>query len=344
MHSHASKRARSRASKSARKSRATKWARVALAAAPLLGAGALATPAVAHEHGHVTSYSFRTLNNQADNTFNQLLGINQHDLIAGYDGSGQAMHPNKGYLLSLNPVSYRNENWPASAQTQVTGLNDRGVSVGFWSSTNNAAVGNNAPVNDNRAFVSDKGYFIDGDFPTASPAMPPVDQLLGVNDNDLAVGFYMDAAGNTHAYEFDIRRDAFRELTPSGIANPTAAAINNQDDIAGFGTANGATVGYLLRRDGRVTILNVPGSSSTQALGINDSDEVVGTYTDASGVLHGFTWTPQNGFRTVDDPHSNQTSGSGTTINGINDKGELVGFYVDANGNTDGLLAMPNQR
>jgi hypothetical protein len=351
MLTHANKRARSRASKSSRKSRAAKWARVALAATPLLGAGALATPAVAHDHGHVTSYNFTTLDNQADPTFNQLLGINQRGLIAGYFGSGQAMHPNKGYLLSFpyGQGSYRNENWPESTQTQVTGVNDRGVTVGFWSSANNAAVGNNPPVNDNRAFVSDKGYFIDGDFPTDSPGMPPVDQLLGVNDNNIAVGFYVDAAGNTHAYKFDIRRNAYRELMPSGITNPTAAAINNQNAIAGFGTdatgdsSDGNVVGYLLRRGGQVTVLNVPGSSQTQALGINDNDEVVGVYqvgTGSSAVMHGFTWTPQHGFQTVDDPR-----GMGaTTINGVNDKGQLVGFYTDASGNTDGLLATPNQR
>jgi len=39
------------------------------------------------------------LNNDHDLTFNQLLGINNTDVIAGYFGSGVARHPNKGYLL-----------------------------------------------------------------------------------------------------------------------------------------------------------------------------------------------------------------------------------------------------
>ena len=92
-----------------------------------------------------------------------------------------------------------------------------------------------------------------------------------------------------------------------------------------------------------MTILNVPGSSSTTALGVNDNDEVVGFYqvgTGSSAVMHGFTWTSRWGFQTVDDPN-----GVGaTTINGVNDKGQLVGFYTDANGNTDGLLATPHHR
>ena len=350
MHKHANKHARSSAgaSKSARRHRAAKWARVAVvAAAPVIGAGAVAGPAVAKPHvSNASQYRFTTLDNQTDPTFNQLLGINQRGVIAGYFGSGAMGHPNKGYLLvaPYGQGNYRNENWPESTQTQVTGLNDRGVTVGFWSSMNTAD-----NTNDNRAFATYRGYFIDGDFPTTSPASPPVDQLLGVNDHDVAVGFYNDANGNTHAYAFNIRRNVFEELTPSGITNPTAAGINNHGDIAGFGTdstgdsSNGQVVAFLLRRDGHVRVLSVPGSSMTQALGINDNDEVVGVYQVGTGdnaVMHGFTWTPQRGFQTVDDPHGVGT----TTINGVNDQGKLVGFYTDANGNTDGLLAIPAQQ
>jgi hypothetical protein len=347
MLTHANQHARTlpRASKSSRRRRAANWARVAVvAAAPLIGAGAAAGPALANSHGVASNYRFQTLDNGADPTFNQLLGINQNGVIAGYFGSGEMGHPNKGYLLLTRhgQSRYVNENWPASTQTQVTGLNDRGVTVGFWSTMNTA----NA-MNDNRAFVSAHGYFIDGDFPTDNPASPPVDQLLGVNDHNVAVGFYNDGNGDTHAYTFDIRHNQWGEVTPAGVTNPTAAGINNRGDIAGFGTdatgdsSNGLVVAYLLRRNGLPTILSVPGASMTQALGINDGDEVVGVYQTGTGdgaMTHGFTWTPRGGFQTmVDDPN-----GIGaTTINGLNDRGQLVGFYTDGDGNTDGFLATP---
>jgi hypothetical protein len=346
MHTHANTHARStaRASKTARKKRAAKWARVAVAAAaPVFAAGAVAGPALATPQPAASHYSFRTIDNGQDSTFNQLLGINQNGLIAGYFGSGAMGHPNKGYLLVARhgQENYMNENWPESAQTQVTGLNDRGVTVGFWSSTNNAG---DPPVNDNRAFVSVHGYFIDGDYPTNDPAPPPVDQLLGVNDHNVAVGSYNDGNGDTHAYTFDIRRNQFNQVTPNGIMNPTGAAINNNGEIAGFGTdntgdaSNGNTVGFLLRRSGRVAVLSVPGSTSTQALGINDRDEVVGVYTDSMSNMHGFTWTPWGGFQTlVDDPSAVGSS----TINGVNDQGQLVGFYSDMQNNTHGFLATP---
>jgi len=36
-----------------------------------------------------TTYSFQTLDNPGDPTFNQLLGINNDGLIAGFFGNGQ---------------------------------------------------------------------------------------------------------------------------------------------------------------------------------------------------------------------------------------------------------------
>jgi hypothetical protein len=346
MHTHANKHARTSAAapKAGRRHRAAKWARVALvAAAPVMGAGAVASPALATPQSGTSNYRFHTIDNQKDLTFNQLLGINENGLIAGYFGSGMPMHPNQGYLLSVRhgQAHYRDENWPESIQTQVTGLNDNGVTVGFWSTMNNAGVNGAAPVNDNRGFVNYRGLFIDGDYPTDNPASPPADQMLGVNDHDIAVGFYTDGNGNNHAYTFNILRGEFSEVTPNGVTSPQGTGINNHGDIVGIGTSNGQMVGFLLRRDGHVTVLSVPGSTMTQALGVNDHDEVVGVYgtgSDSTAETHGFVWTPRGGFQTqVDDP-----KGLGaTTINGVNDRGQLVGFYADANNNTDGFLADP---
>ena len=92
-------------------------------------AGAAAATAVATPPDASANFAFQTADNSSDLTFNQLLGINDSDTIAGYFGSGMAGHPNKGYTLHVN---YRNENFPGSAQTQVTGLNNGNTTVGFW--------------------------------------------------------------------------------------------------------------------------------------------------------------------------------------------------------------------
>jgi Cu/Zn superoxide dismutase len=298
-----------------------------------IAAGMAGRPAAA---SHV-SYGFRTLDDAADPTFNQLLGITDQGLIAGYFGSGAQGHPNMGYLL--NGGSYQSQNFPGSVQTQVTGLNNNGVTVGFYSGMNTANM-----MNDNSGFYAVNGQgFHTADFPAQSPAAPPVDQLLGVNDNDVAVGFYTDAKGNNHGYEYNITDHAYsRVLDPADQgASLTAAAINDRGDVAGFYTSGkGATMAFLKTAGGQFTTLAYPGASATNAFGVNGSDMVVGAYTDGSGnsaTTHGFTWTAQGGFARVDDP---QGPGA-TTINGVNNHGDLVGFYTDAKGNTDGFVATP---
>lgn len=301
------------------------------AAATALAAGAPAGPAVAAQSQPADAsggYQFTTLDNHADPTFNQLLGINDHGVIAGYFGSGQAGHPNKGYLL-LPGGNYRNENFPGSEQTQVTGLNNTGVTVGFWANQKG----------DNTGFFKFRGRYHSVHFPNEN-TNPRLDQLLGVNDGDVAVGFFADAQNVNHGYTYNLRSHRYHKLDVAGYTNVTAAGINDLGDIAGFGTTSGATEAFLMRPGGQVIHLSYPGASSTQALGVNNGDEVVGDYTVGSGnsaTMHGFVWVPGIGFSNIDDPN-----GVGaTTINGLNDRGDLVGFYTDAQGNTHGLLARP---
>jgi hypothetical protein len=288
-----------------------------------------------HSSHHVTRWSFSTIDNQNDATFNQLLGISNRGQIAGYFGSGAQGHPNKGYLLTLSRHGswYQNENVPGSLQTQVTGLNDFGVTVGFWSDQNTAS-----QMNDNFGFYTWGGHFHSVNFPTGNNASPPVNQLLGVNNWGVAVGFYTDAKGNNHGYTYSITRHRFRSVRIRGATSLTASAINNDGDIAGFFTGSGGvTKTFLLRSDGGLTTLAFPGAASTQAFGVNDSREVVGSYTIGSGTnakTFGFTWSRHTGFKVVNAP---QGLGA-TTINGVNDAGNLVGFYTDAAGNTHGLL------
>jgi hypothetical protein len=293
-------------------------------------------------------YQVLSLNDKRDLTFNQLLGINNQGVIAGYFGSGAQGHPNKGYVL-LPPFAqtaaqndFLNENFPHSVQTQVTGLNDTGITVGFWSKQNTANMANN-----NFGFYEWHGRFHSVNFPTGTPANPPVDQLLGVNDFGIAVGFFTNSAGTNRGYEYNIRSGHFSRVLPPDAhgsnlgSSLSAAGINNRGDVAGFynKTANQVDA-FLKTRSGRFTTIACPGAAMTQAFGVNDSREVVGAYTTGSGntaVTHGFTWTAGTGCTTV-----NIGGGAtATTINGVNNEGDLVGFFTDAKGNTEGFFALP---
>lgn len=319
-----------------RRARGVRTAAAIVAAGALAAGLAAAAPAIASTNAPAVTYHFRTLNNSNDETFNQLLGINNHNKIAGYFGSGAQGHKNKGYILRppYHQGNYRVENFPGSAQTQVTGLNDNGVTVGFFSRTNKANPANNA----NAGFLAVNGsHFRRVNFPTAHPASPPVDQLLGINDSGLAIGFFINAAGNNQSYLYNIHTNRYFSVAVPGSISATATAISNRDSVAGFFTnAHGVTKSFLLRHTGQLIIFAKAGADLTQAFGLNDNGEVVGAYTVGTSTF-GFTWTKAHGFRTVNDPH-----GVGTTIiNGVNDAGDLVGFYTGHLGNTNGMLATP---
>jgi hypothetical protein len=300
-------------------------------------AGPAARPAAASPG---PGYSFRTLDDASDPAVNRLLGINDNGHIAGYFGSGAAGDPSHGYLLRppYGPAAYQEIDFPGSAQTRLTGLNDEGVQVGFWSARSHAG-----QASGETGFYLMGGRFVPVSLPAGDRLSPPVNRLLGVNNHDVAVGCYTDRLGRDHGYRYDIATRSFTPVTVPGGSSVTAAAISNSGAVAGFFTdAHGVTEGFLLRSAGRLSVLSFPGAAATQALGVNDAGEVVGDYQVRGGAglaTHGFTWTPRHGFAVVDDP-----DGPGaTTLSGVNDAGDLVGFYTDGAGNTDGLLATPGR-
>src|SRR5262249_49525165 len=279
----------------------------ALAVAVAAAAGTFAlSPAVAqagaashHAAAAATKYSFSTLNDQNDPTFNQLLGINTHNVISGYFGSGTAGHPNKGYRIKApyGQANYTDENFPNSAQTQVTGLNDKGDSAGFWVSGNGT----------NHGFVEWNGVFASYSNPSTPHTAGSVNQLLGINNNGVAVGFYNDKAGNSHAYQVNQATSVYTAVKIPGAVSAVATGINNAGDIVGFATGSAWTTSSWLLRAGHLTTYQFPGGSDTQALGINSTDHIVGSYLDGSGTMHGFVLSsplgPKSSWQSIDDPN-----------------------------------------
>jgi hypothetical protein len=273
--------------------------------------------------------AFTTLNNQADPTFNQLLGINNRGVIAGYFGSGAAGHPNMGYTLSspYGQANYTNENFPGSVQTQVIGINNRGDTAGFWIAGNGNTAG----------FVEWQGVFASVTNPRTPHTGTTVNQLLGINNAGIAVGFYNTADGNSHAYMYNQASGVFFAISPPGAVSAQATGINDKGDIVGLAVSStGTTQGWFLKAH-RFSEFQFPGSSNTQAFGVNNRDRVVGSYVDGGGATHGFVLTgptQNSSWQSVDDPNAVGT----TVLNGLNDRGGLVGFYTDAAGNTNGML------
>ncbi len=318
--------------------RAAAVALVALTA----GTGVALAPSAAHAaplSNTSNSYTFSTHNNSTDPSFNQLLGINDQQVIAGYFGSGTATSPNKGYTVipPYAQTDYRNENFPGSVQTQVIGLNDSTTTVGFYINSSNDQIG----------FVDTPSGFTsvsDPSTPTGTATTPSVNQLLGVNNNDIAVGFYNNSSGNSVPYEYNIATGTFTTLSIPHAVSAMAAGINDQNDVVGSeNLSSGAVAGWEIVGGTfhKLDIGNKLGSKMVSALGVNDLLQVVGSFVTSTGAVEGFV--DNNGIPQV---ITDSNAKGFTVVNGINNGGTLVGFYDTVAGDNcvntcDGFAAVP---
>jgi hypothetical protein len=276
------------------------------------------------------NYQFTPINNPDDPTFNRLMGINNSDVIAGYYGNGSSGHPNQGYLVSepTEKPAFTPKNYPDSVQTQVTAINSANDVAGCFVN----------PEGIESIFVEWQGSF--GSY--KDPGTPHVTgsvRLLGINKQGIAVGFYKDASGNSHAFTLNQAGNTYVPITAPGGTSTVATGINNGGELVGFTTSSGMTSSFLQLPNGNLYSFQFPGGKDTRAMGMNDKDQIVGSYLDRSGLMHGFVLSeptgPHSVWQSINDP-----KGIGSTdVNGINDHGDLVGGYTDSSGNTHGFFA-----
>ena len=172
-------------------------------------------------------------------TFTQLLGINDADVIAGYHG--QAI--NEGFTLTL-PNNFTSENFPSSAQTQVTGINNSSNTSGFYIDNGGT----------NHGFLNIGGNFSTVDFPGTT-----FDQVLGLNNTGQAAGYFQASSGFQTAFVFNPflpPGGQFKLLNLPGSGQATG--VNDAGQVTGFfATATGDN-GFLLSA-GKLTTLSFPG-------------------------------------------------------------------------------------
>jgi PEP-CTERM motif-containing protein len=281
------------------------------------------------------------------------MGITSNgDTIPGFYGSGQAGDPNTGFVLTLPGKTFTSSNptFPGlvppfnAAQTQMTAVNGNGTTfTGYTYPTNNGV-----PVDFQFGFYEQGGAFTMVNNPktpdcgtpgVCDPGVITENQLIGVNNANLAVGFYNDIHGDSHGYTHQIGAATpfSADINFPGAVSTVTAAINNSDEIAGFFTdSSGVTHGFV-DNGGMFSLPVDPNSATeTQLLGLNDNGIADG-FAVIGGVQHGILFDSLTDTFTILDPPESTS----TTLNGLNDRGQLVGFFVDAAGNTDGVLGTP---
>ncbi len=274
-------------------------------------------------------FQFVTINDPASGTFTRVLGIDDLGQVVGYYGSGTQSDPSHGFS-SLPPYTqFRTLNFSLAVNTVVTSLNNTRIIAGYFV--------DNSQGHHTFGFMRNRGiwtYYKNFKTPKGPES---VNELLGVNDYDVAVGFYKDSYGNDMPYE--LANGHYEGLHPPGAVSAMATGINKPGDITGAETlASGDTEGWLLR-NGTYSQLSYPGASNTQAFAINHDAVVVGSYVDGAGT-HGFILTKAGNpsgqsWQSIDEPDAAGT----TVVTSINDHDAISGWYVDASGNTDGFAA-----
>ena len=266
-------------------------------------------------------YNFQTADFAGD-TFTELLGINNAGTIVGLHGT-----VNQGFSLTL-PNTFTAENAPGATMTDVVGINNGNVSTGFFVDANTNTHG----------FINSGGTFQVLDAPGTK-----FNQLLGINDLGQEAGYSsMDPAGQVMQLAYVRQANGtytFLDNTSHTLNLPTnvnsqATDINDSGQVVGFFMPSDMTSDGFVLANGKLTILQAPGSTFTQALGENNQGQIVGFDNDAQGNAHGFIYSGGT-FTTINVPGA-----LSTTINGINDAGQIVGFDVDGGGNTHGFTSV----
>ena len=165
------------------------------------------------------------------------------------------------YLSNASSASFTTINAPAGTVTDTVnaqGINNKGLIVGFYQGNDGQAHGFEANIADASGGSLAGTAIADPTIPNV-PGEPGAtfvfSQVLGVNDNGIAVGYYGDSTTSQHGFLYNTTTGNYAFL---------------DDPSEGF----------------------VNGVETTQITGISNSGEIGGFYIDADGVAHSFTAAP----------------------------------------------------
>jgi probable HAF family extracellular repeat protein len=173
----------------------------------------------------------------------------------------------RGFLLDRGKLTRIDV--PGAAQTQAVGVNNLGQVVGEYQSPDGIFHG----------FLWRKGRFTTIDLPGAAGT-----SLMDVNDRGQILGISIDQAGSFHGLLLD--RGRFTTFDAPGVRFTVPRDINNRGQIAGFTVAPteqdplAGARGFLLAKGvkGPFTPIEVPGAPRNLVTGLNDRNQLVGSY------------------------------------------------------------------
>ena len=156
--------------------------------------------------------------------------------------------------------------------------------------------------------------------------VPGFVEPFGINNRGEIVGQFFETGGvpfGPQPFLIDAQGQFHIVDLPNVFAthDNTARDINNRGDIVGEirfpgGFTQNTGFGYVLSRNGSLTIFQAPGAISTAATAINDRGEIAGNFTDSNGFGHLFLRHRDGTFTTFE----------GSGVLGLNNRGDVLVF------------------
>jgi hypothetical protein len=203
--------------------------------------------------------------------------------------------------------------YPGGLGTSPWGLNDAGDIVGGY--TNNEFFSN--------GFIR----FHNGNF--SAPIIEPNDNmhstvLEGINNLGNSCGTYGKGNPDSHFHGFLLSGvGTFTDFDIEGVTDTTIHGINDAGNFCGsFEDGVHPSAGWV-SLDGSIEAFSI--ANDTFANGINNLNQVVGSYVGAQRHSHSFVRDADGTFHYP----INARGGNSTILFGINDKGQMVGFTND---------------
>ncbi|HTT97219.1 MAG TPA: hypothetical protein VMF58_04170 [Rhizomicrobium sp.] len=219
----------------------------------------------------------------------------------------------KGFIRDANGT-YVSINIAGANVTSASDINDDGVVVGYALTASNSL-----------GFVR----AADGTITTFSVRNATDTTAFAINRRGVILGNFEDAGGVEHGF-LRGRGGKITAFDVPGADSTGAGSINDAGQVIGVYTTGGAIPvyhGYLRTPDGSFTTIDVSGPEFAAAkwtfpVDINAKGEIVGFFTDTSGIRHGFVRTTDGTCVRLDAPGATETL---PAMIAANDK--IVGNY-----------------
>ncbi|MGO9648903.1 MAG: hypothetical protein ACLPOO_12700 [Terriglobales bacterium] len=205
-----------------------------------------------------------------------LYGINNNNNAVGwYTDSSDVTHG----LMITPDLKVTTIDPPGATLTSAWSINDAGKIVGAYTDSSGVYHG----------FTLVNGTYTSYD----APGGAILTEITGINNKGDLVGIFDDSTGVEHG--FGVKNGQFIQIddpSAGGVVTATDRVNDNNEYVGLWGTnTSGPFSGYHAKNNFFATI-TFPGSFETRTRGINNAGVVVGRYTDASGVIHGYFGKP----------------------------------------------------